>query len=112
MTSQFGYIDLEQRTLQPIDKPLGTRLSSCLRYKPLPMSPGWTIRRLAEEVGFDSCLRSKQIKKSKNRLLHSMLRASQTVRTRARPFPKMLVVNLSSEATEQCTVPFAKALRE
>ena len=34
-----GYIDLEQRTLQTIDNPFGTRLS--------PMSPGCTCERVA-----------------------------------------------------------------
>jgi hypothetical protein len=38
----LGYFDLEQRTLQPLDNPFGTRLSPCLRYVPLPMSPGRT----------------------------------------------------------------------
>ena len=27
MTHDLGYIDLEQRTLQPLDNPFGTRLS-------------------------------------------------------------------------------------
>ena len=36
MHYDLGYIDLEQRTLQTIDNPFGTRLS--------PMSPGRTNR--------------------------------------------------------------------
>ena len=32
----YGYFDLEQRTLQPLDNPFGT-------YGPFPMSPGRTI---------------------------------------------------------------------
>jgi hypothetical protein len=42
MAHDLGYIDLEQKTLQPIDNPFGTRMSPCLRYGPLLMSPGWT----------------------------------------------------------------------
>ena len=42
MHYDLGYIDLEQKTLQPIDNPLSTRLSPCLRTRMLPMSPGWT----------------------------------------------------------------------
>ncbi|MGA9869295.1 MAG: hypothetical protein WBQ75_22915, partial [Acetobacteraceae bacterium] len=36
MHYDLGYIDLEQKTLQPIDNPFGSRLS--------PMSPGRTRR--------------------------------------------------------------------
>ena len=38
----LGYIDLEQKTLQPIDNPFGPIVSPCLRYELLPMCPGWT----------------------------------------------------------------------
>jgi hypothetical protein len=38
----LGFIDLEQRTLQPLDNPFGARLSPSLRYNLLPMSPGRT----------------------------------------------------------------------
>ena len=44
------YIDLEQRTLQPLDNPFGTRLlHSCVRYKPSPMS--WTKLNKATPAG-------------------------------------------------------------
>src|ERR1035441_5072427 len=42
MHYDLGYFDLEQKTLQPLDNPFGTRLSPCLRYDLLPMSPGRT----------------------------------------------------------------------
>ena len=43
MTYDLGYIDLEQKTLQPIDNPHRARgCNPCLRYKMLPMSPGRT----------------------------------------------------------------------
>ena len=49
----LGYIDLEQRTLQTIDNPFGTRLSlrttPCLRYILLPMSPGRTWGKMVAE---------------------------------------------------------------
>ena len=32
MNYDLGYIDLEQKTLQPLDNPFGARLSPCLRY--------------------------------------------------------------------------------
>ena len=43
MHYDLGYIDLEQRTLQPLDNPFGKRCYLCLRYNLLPMSPGRTI---------------------------------------------------------------------
>lgn len=46
------------------------------------------LDRMAEEVGFDSFHRSKQPKASKNLLLHSMLRTSQTVRPERDPSRK------------------------
>ncbi len=42
MQHDLGYIDLEQKTLQTIDNPFGTRCHLCLRYKLLPISPGRT----------------------------------------------------------------------
>src|SRR5690606_22101237 len=49
MHYDLGYIDLEQRTLQTVDNPIGTRLSHhCLRYILLPMCPGRTIFRWSE----------------------------------------------------------------
>jgi len=39
-------MDLEQRTLQTIDNPFGTKLYPCLWYKPLPVSSGWTFRKM------------------------------------------------------------------
>ncbi len=51
MRYDLGYIDLEQRTLQTIDNPLGTRLSPMSRYKPLPMSPVYTQLRCGAPGG-------------------------------------------------------------
>ena len=45
MTYDLGYIDLEQKTLQPIDNPFGWRLS--------PMCPGRTIGKLERANGFE-----------------------------------------------------------
>ncbi len=42
MQYDLGYIDLEQKTLQTIDNPLGTSCHPCLRYVLSPMSPGRT----------------------------------------------------------------------
>jgi hypothetical protein len=54
MDYDLGYIDLEQRTLQPLDNPFWPRgCYLCLRYKLLPMSPVWTIEKLAEREGFE-----------------------------------------------------------
>ena len=46
----LGYIDLEQRTLQPVDNPFGPRLSPSLRYVLLPMCPGRTNRAFARRT--------------------------------------------------------------
>jgi len=43
MHDDLGYFDTEQKTLQTLGNPFGTRLSPCLRYDLLPMSPGWTL---------------------------------------------------------------------
>ena len=59
MHHDLGYIDLEQRSLQTIDNPFGTRLSpmsqvqSVLRYNLSPMSPGRTSGKLVAEDGFE-----------------------------------------------------------
>ena len=59
MRYDLGYIDLEQRTLQTIDNPFGTRFVTyvsgtncypCLRYGLLPMSPGRTNPEQQETV--------------------------------------------------------------
>ena len=49
----LGFIDLEQKTLQPLDNPFGTGLSPCLRYVPLPTSPVRTTDSPLEEEGFE-----------------------------------------------------------
>jgi hypothetical protein len=45
MHYDLGYFDLQQKTLQPIENPFGTRL--------LPMSPGRTSSEMAEREGFE-----------------------------------------------------------
>jgi hypothetical protein len=45
MSYVLGYIDLEQRTLQPLDNPFGPRLS--------PMSQGRTFGNLERAKGFE-----------------------------------------------------------
>jgi hypothetical protein len=47
MSYDLGFIDLEQKTLQPIDNPLGPKLSPCLRNEMSPMCPGRTDAALA-----------------------------------------------------------------
>ena len=39
MHYDLGFIDLEQKTLQPLDNPLAQGCHPCLRYVLLPMSP-------------------------------------------------------------------------
>ena len=47
MAYDLGYIDLEQKTLQPIDNPFGSRVYPYLWYVPLPMSPDRTNNSMA-----------------------------------------------------------------
>jgi hypothetical protein len=49
MHYDLGYIDLEQKTLQPLDNPC----YPCLRYGLLPMSPIRTFVYLARPAGFE-----------------------------------------------------------
>jgi hypothetical protein len=44
MHYDFGYFDLEQKTLQPLDNPFGTRLSPRLRYDPVTYVTGLDMR--------------------------------------------------------------------
>ena len=54
MHYDLGYIDLEQKTLQPLDNPFGPRLSPiCLRYDLSPMCSGRTLEILARPAGFE-----------------------------------------------------------
>jgi hypothetical protein len=53
MQYDLGYIDLEQRTLQPLDNPSARGCHPCLRYVALPMSPvrtqtGWRRERAGD----------------------------------------------------------------
>ena len=50
MRYDLGYFDLEQKTLQPLDNPFGTRLSPMSRYDLSPMCPGWTPDCVAGHV--------------------------------------------------------------
>jgi hypothetical protein len=43
MHYDLGFIDLGQRTLQPLDNPFGPRLSPCLWYGLAPMSSVLTL---------------------------------------------------------------------
>jgi hypothetical protein len=54
MNYDLGYVDLEERTLQPLDNPFGPKCYLCSRYALLPMCSGRTKKYLAEEEGFDS----------------------------------------------------------
>jgi hypothetical protein len=43
MNDDLGYVDLEEKTLQPLDNPFGPKKCNlCLRYELSPMSPGRT----------------------------------------------------------------------
>ena len=50
MHYDLGYIDLEQKTLQPLDNPFGTRLSP---ISLLPISPGWTCDCVVDARGLE-----------------------------------------------------------
>src|SRR6201988_5136313 len=50
MHYDLGYIDLEQKTLQPLDNPFGASCYLCLRYGLSPMSRGQTQLSVAERV--------------------------------------------------------------
>ena len=58
MHYDLGYIDLEQRTLQTIDNPFGTRL--------LPMSPVRTRCELVDLEGFEPSTSSMPWKRAPN----------------------------------------------
>jgi hypothetical protein len=51
----LGYIDLEQRTLQPTDTPSAQGCHPCLKYVLLPMSPGWTPLSLGDPGRIRTC---------------------------------------------------------
>src|SRR5262245_54405172 len=49
----LGFVDLEQRTLQPLDNPFGPRLSPMSQVRPLPMCPGRTRVAVVPGEGFE-----------------------------------------------------------
>ena len=53
MQYDLGYIDLEQKTLQPLDNPFGTRLSPMSRERPVTHVSGPYRAKLAETEGFE-----------------------------------------------------------
>ena len=53
MTYDLGYIDLEQRTLQTIDNPFGTRMSPMSQEQSVTHVSGLDNRRVADGVGFE-----------------------------------------------------------
>jgi transposase InsO family protein len=53
MRYDLGFIDLEQKTLQPLDNPSGRSCHPCLRYAPLPMCPGRTAESLERAMGIE-----------------------------------------------------------
>ena len=53
MNYDLGYIDLEEKTLQPLETPSGPKCNLCLRNVLLPMSPGRTMKELVGERGFE-----------------------------------------------------------
>ena len=53
MDYDLGYVDLEEKSLQPLEKPSGQKCYLCLRYILLPMCPVRTIENLERETGFE-----------------------------------------------------------
>ena len=53
MTYDLGYIDLEQRTLQTIDNPFGTRLSPMSWEQSVTYVSGMDITDLVAGAGFE-----------------------------------------------------------
>ncbi|MGH6840257.1 MAG: hypothetical protein ACREDT_16005, partial [Methylocella sp.] len=53
MPYDLGYIDLEQKTLQPLDTPSARGCHPCPKYDPLPMSPVCTFGHLVGVAGFE-----------------------------------------------------------
>jgi transposase len=52
LSYDLGFIDLEQRTLQPLDNPFGPRLLP-MSYDSLPISPVRTLKYLERAKGFE-----------------------------------------------------------
>jgi len=53
MHYDLGYIDLEQRTLQTIDNPFGTRLSPMSQGQSVTLLSGPDSKRMVSSVGFE-----------------------------------------------------------
>ena len=53
MRYDLGYFDDETCRLEPIENPFVPKLFPCLRNEVLPMSPEWTLKRLAPQAGFE-----------------------------------------------------------
>jgi hypothetical protein len=53
MDYDLGYIDLEEKTLQPLDNPLAQKCYLCSRYVLLPMCPVRTKKTVARPEGFE-----------------------------------------------------------
>ena len=65
MHYDLGFIDLEQKTLQPLDNPFGTGCHPCLRYVLLPMSPVQTMK-LVELRGVEPPTSAVRLQRSPN----------------------------------------------
>ncbi len=53
MDYDLGYIDLEEKTLQPLNNPFGPKVLPMLRNDLLPMCPGRTMLILERETGLE-----------------------------------------------------------
>ncbi len=54
MDYDLGYVDLEEKTLQPLENPFGPKvLPIVFRNKLLPMSPGRTIENVVARDGIE-----------------------------------------------------------
>ena len=62
MDYDLGYIDLEEKTLQPLETPSGQKCYLCLRNNLLPMCPVRTLKQLVSRAGLEPatlCLKGK-----------------------------------------------------
>jgi hypothetical protein len=53
MDYDLGYIDLEEKTLQPLENPFAQKCNLCLQYDLLPMSPGRTPGFMERAMGIE-----------------------------------------------------------
>ena len=55
MDYDLGYIDLEERTLQPLNNPFGPKVQSMSQERSVRDVSGLYTKAMAERVGFEPC---------------------------------------------------------